>query len=69
MNSLRRLDASGVGDPAVALWPRLIEHRMAMLREVLEQDGATTAQITGLVDEANSTLTGLVGIASPRAGT
>ncbi len=66
VNSLRRLDSSGVTDPTVALRLRLIGHRVAMLREVLEQDKAATAELAALVDEAGSTLTGLVGIA-PRA--
>ena len=38
VNSLRRLDTSGVTDPTVALRLRLIEHRVAMLRDVHEQD-------------------------------
>ncbi len=66
VNSLSRLDTSGVTDPTVGLRLRLIEHRVAMLRDVLEQDKAATAELAVLVDEANSTLTGLVGIA-PRA--
>ena len=66
MNSLRRLDTSGVTDSTVVLRLRLIEQRVAMLREVLEQDKAATAELAKLVDEANSTLTTLVGIA-PRA--
>jgi transposase len=66
VNSLRRLDTSSVSDPAVALRLRLIEHRVAMLRDVLEQDKAATAELAALVKEADSTLTGLVGVA-PRA--
>lgn len=66
VNSLRRIDASGVTDPTVALRLRLIEHRVAMLRDVLEQDKAATAELAELVEETNSTLTELVGIA-PRA--
>jgi transposase len=67
VNSLRRLDISDVTNPTVALRLRLIErHRVAMLREVLEQDKAATAELAKLVDEANSTLTTLVGFA-PRA--
>jgi transposase len=58
--------AAGVTDPTVALRLRLVEQRVAMLRDVLEQDKAATAELTELVEEANSTLTGLVGIA-PRA--
>jgi hypothetical protein len=38
VNSLRRLDTSGVTDPTVALRLWLIERRVAMLRDVLEQD-------------------------------
>ena len=66
VNSLGRLDTSGVTDPTVALRLRLIGHRVAMLRDVLEQDRAATAELATLVDEAHSTLTTLVGIA-PRA--
>ena len=66
VNSLGRLDTSALTDPTVALRLRLIEHRVAMLRDVLGQDKAATAELTRLVDETNSTLTGLVGIA-PRA--
>lgn len=66
VNSLRRLDTSGVTDPTVALRLRLIEHRVAMLRDVLEQDEAATAELSELVEETKSTPTELVGIA-PRA--
>ncbi len=66
VNSLRRLDTSGVTDPTVALRLRLIEHRVVMLRDVLAQDKAATAELAELVEETNSTLTELVGIA-PRA--
>ena len=66
VNSLRRLDTTGVTDPTVALRLRLIGHRVAMLRDVLEQDKAATAELTALVEETKSTLTEFVGIA-PRA--
>jgi transposase len=66
VNAVSRLDVSGVADPTVLLRLRLIEHRVAMLREVLEQDKAATAELAALVEEADSTLVGLVGIA-PRA--
>ena len=66
VNSLGRLDTAGVTDPTVALRLRLIEQRVAMLRAVLAQDKAATAELTALVDETGSTLTDLVGIA-PRA--
>ena len=66
VNSLNRLDTSGVSDPTMAVRLRLIEHRVAMLRDVLEQDKAATAELTRLVKATNSTLTALVGIA-PRA--
>ncbi|MEX1173062.1 MAG: transposase [Chloroflexota bacterium] len=66
VNSLGRLDISRVTDPTVTLRLRLIEHRVAMLRDVLDQDKAATAELTGLVEETKSTLTGLVGIA-PRS--
>jgi transposase len=65
-HSLSRLDASGVTDPTVVLRLRLIEHRVAMLRDVLEQDKAASAELAELVSETGSTLTALVGIA-PRA--
>ena len=66
VNSLGHLDTAGVTDPTVALRLRLIEQRVAMLRAVLAQDKAATAELTALVDETGSTLTDLVGIA-PRA--
>ena len=66
VNSLSRLDTSGVSDPTVAVQLRLIEHRVAMLRDVLGQDKAATTELTRLVNQTNSTLTALVGIA-PRA--
>ena len=67
VNSLSRLDTTGVTDPTVALRLRLIGHRVAMLRDVLEQDKAATAELTALVDATNTTLTELVGIASRAA--
>lgn len=66
VNSLGRLDTADVTDPTVVLRLRLIEHRVAMLRDVLEQDKAATAELGKLVDATGSTLTELVGIA-PRA--
>lgn len=66
VNSLGRLDASGVTDPTVSLRLRLIAHRVAMLRDVIEQDRTAAAELAGLVAETGSTLIGLVGIA-PRA--
>jgi transposase len=66
VDSLSRLDTSGVTDPTVAVRLRLIEHRVAMLRDVVEQDKAATAKLTTLVAEANWMLIALVGIA-PRA--
>jgi transposase len=66
VNSLSRLDTSEVTDPTVALRLRLIEHRVAMLRDVLEQDKAATAELVELLGETSSTLTKLVGIA-PRS--
>jgi hypothetical protein len=67
VNSLRRLDTSGVTDPTVALRLRLIQRGVAMLREALEHDKAATAELTRLVDEANATLTELVDIAPSAA--
>jgi transposase len=55
-----------VTEPTVAMRLRLIAHGVAMLRDILEQDKAATAELTELLDETNSTLTELVGIA-PRA--
>ena len=66
VNSLAQLDTSSVTDPTVLLRLRLIEHRIAMLRDVLEQDKTAAAELTALVAETKSTLTNLVGIA-PRA--
>jgi transposase len=66
VNSLSGLDTSRVTDPTVSLRLRLIEHRVAMLRDVLEQDKAATVELNSLVEETGSTLTELVGIA-PRS--
>jgi hypothetical protein len=54
VNSLRRLDTTGVTDPTVALRLRLIGHRVAMVRDVLEQDKAATAvldELTGRIPD------------------
>ena len=66
MSSLASLDTSAVTDPTVVLRLRLIEHRVAMLRDVLDQDKTAAAELTELVAETKSTLTDMVGIA-PRA--
>jgi transposase len=66
VNALGRLDASAVTDPIRVLRLRVIGHRVAMLHNVLEQDRAATAELARLVNQTNSTLTSLVGIA-PRA--
>ena len=63
---LARLDTSEVTDPTVLLRLRLIEHRVAMLRDVLEQDRVAARELAELVAETKSTLTDIVGIA-PRA--
>lgn len=49
VNALSRLDASIVMDPMMALRLRLIEHPVAMLRDVLKQDRATTAELARYV--------------------
>jgi transposase len=67
VNSLSGLDTSGVTDATVSLRLQMIEHRVAMLRDVLEQDKAATVELSRLVEETGSTLTGLVGIASRAA--
>ena len=66
VTSLGLLDTSEVTDPTVLLRLRLIEHRVAMLRDVLEQDRVAARELAELVAETKSTLTDIVGIA-PRA--
>ena len=66
VNHLANLDLTGVDDQVVLLRLQLIEHRVQMLREVLEQDKSAIAALTELVGQTRSTLTELVGIA-PRA--
>jgi transposase len=55
-----------VTDPTVLLRLHLIDHRVAMLRDVLKQDKAAADELATLVTTTKSTLTDLVGIA-PRA--
>jgi transposase len=55
-----------VTDPTVLLRLQLIEQRVGMLRDVLEQDRIAARELAELVTETKSTLTNLVGIA-PRA--
>lgn len=52
--------------PATALRIELLASRIELLQRVLAEDAAATAALTELVDESQSTLTDLVGIA-PRA--
>jgi transposase len=66
INALARLDTTGMTDPTVLLQLRLIEHRVAMLHDVLEQDKTAATELADLVAETHSTLTDIVGIA-PRA--
>ena len=66
VTSLARLDTSAVTDPTVLLRIQLIEHRVAMLHDVLEQDRIAARELAELVAETKSTRTDLVGIA-PRA--
>jgi transposase len=66
VNALEGLDRTSVTDPTVVLRLQLIEHRVNMLRDVLEQDKTAAAELATLVLDANSSLTNLVGIA-PRA--
>ena len=66
VNSLSALDSTEVTDPTVLLRLQLIDHRVAMLRDVLMQDKAAADELTTLVAATKSTLTDLVGIA-PRA--
>jgi transposase len=66
VTSLTRLDTSEVTDPTVLLRLRLIEHRVSMLRDVLEQDRVAAHELAKLVAETKSSLTAIVGIA-PRA--
>jgi hypothetical protein len=62
VTSLARLDTSEVTDPTVRLRLQLMEHRVAMQRDVLEQDRIAARELA----ETRSTLTSPVGIA-PRA--
>lgn len=48
---------------SAALRFRLIDHRVTMLREALEQDRVAAAETATLVADTQSTLTGLVGVA------
>ena len=66
VNSLSDLDTTEVTDPTVLLRLRLIDKRVLMLRDVLEQDKPAATELATLVTETRSTLTDLVGIA-PRA--
>lgn len=66
VNSLSDLNTTTVTDPTVLLRLRLINHRVAMLHDVLEQDKLAAAELATLVAQTRSTLTDLVGIA-PRA--
>ena len=66
VNSLTALDLTGVTDPTVVLRLQLIQHRVGMLRDVLEQDKIAAAELAELVVDAQSSLTNLVGVA-PRA--
>jgi len=66
VNALRALDTNAVTDPTVLLRLRLIGHRVAMLRDVLEQDKVAGAELAELVAQTGTTLTAIVGIA-PRA--
>jgi transposase len=66
VNSLARLDTTGMTEPTVLLQLRLIEHRVAMLRDVLEHDKTAANELAELVAQTKSTLTDIVGIA-PRA--
>lgn len=67
VNALGNLDASGVTDPTVRLRLQLIEHRAAMLRDVLEQDKLAAAELDKLVGQSGSSLTELTGVASRAA--
>jgi transposase len=66
VNALSALATSAITDATVLLRLRLINHRVAMLAEVLEQDRHAAAELATLVARSKSTLTDLVGIA-PRA--
>ena len=66
VNSLTALDTTAITDPTVLLRLQLIDHRVAMLHDVLEQDKIAAAELAALVAQTKSTLTDLVGIA-PRA--
>jgi transposase len=66
VNSLTALDTTAITDPTVLLRLQLINHRVALLRDVLEQDKVAAAELATLVGQTESTLTDIVGIA-PRA--
>lgn len=67
VNALANLDASTVVDPTIRLRLQLIEHRSAMLREVLEQDKLAASELAELVKQSGSSLTELTGLAARAA--
>jgi transposase len=66
INAFSSLEIGDV-DEVVRLRLDLLEHRVAMLRDVLNQDKLATAELTKLTVAARSTLTDIVGIASRAA--
>jgi len=67
INALSRLDIPSVSDPILALRLQLIHARTVMLREVMAQDKNAEAELATLVEQAGTTLTGVVGIAARAA--
>jgi transposase len=66
INALGSLEVGDV-DEVVRLRLDLLEHRVAMLRDILHQDKLATAELQKLTTAARSTLTDIVGIASRAA--
>ena len=67
ITAMAKLDTSGVIDPTHRLALDLIEHRVTMLRDVLDQDKAAEAELARLVIQTRSTLTTIPGIAARAA--
>jgi transposase len=67
INALDDLDRSGISDPVQLLRLALIDSRIAMLRNVIDQDKAAASHLAVLVEDAGSTLTDIPGIAERAA--
>jgi len=67
INAMRKLNSHNDPDPVVRLRLQLIEHRVAMLTDVLAQDKTAEAELAALVKQTGSTLPDLVGVAARAA--